>query len=430
MPTFFDRREWLRTSLFAAAGVPAATACLRGESLPRAAAQERIGLGFIGVGGMGMGTLRGMLSQPDVEVRAVCDVYAPHAEQAKEATKGRADVCTDFRRVLDRKDIDAVVISTPDHWHMLCAIQAAQAGKHVYVEKPLSHTIAEGQAFLKAARAANIATQMGIQIHGGENYHKVVDLVRSGCLGTIKHVDVWVFRGPLGIGRPADGAPPPGLDWNFWQGPAPARPFNRNRFIFNWRWFWDYGGGMLADMGCHVIDLVHWAMQANAPTRIVAEGKPPTPTEDNSETPPLLQVTYDYPGFTMKWSTCTGPAPRAEKRGLGIRFIGDRGTLEADYGSHTLTDPAGQPLPAPTITSPIARSPGHHRDWLNAIKDGHRCAADVEYAHRLTSVCHLGNLAFRLNRPLTWDPQREAVVDDTEANVHLTKPYRAPWRLP
>lgn len=425
MPT---RRAFLEMNLIAAAGLPAATVLLRGDEPKKAAASERVRLGFIGLGGMGSGTLAGMLGQPDVDVVSVCDVFEPHAGQAKERTQNKAEICKDFRKVLDRDDIDAVVVSTPDHWHACISTMALEAGKHVYCEKPLTHTIAEGKKLVTAVKKHGKATQMGIQVRGGENYHRVVDIVRSGALGTIHKVHVWVSRPKLGIGSPPDAKPPEGLDWNFWLGPAPNHAFNQNRFLFHWRWFWDYGGGLLADMGCHVLDLVHWALQVDSPTSVAASGGK-LHTDDNTETPDTMEVVYEYPGLVLTWSHTMLSHLGPEQRGLGVKFFGTNGMLVADYGSFELFDVNGRKIAPPKIDNPIPRTRGHHREWLDAIKSGGTGRASFDYGHRLATVCNLGNLSLALGRKLYWDGVSERFVRDEDANSYLGKPYRSPWRL-
>jgi len=427
----FSRRRFLEQGLVAAAGLPVARSLLRGEPLPKAAPSERVRLGFIGLGGMGLATLQAMRAQPAAEVVALCDIYTPHLERAKAATEGKALTFKNHEELLARDEVDAVVLSTPDHWHALCAVAACKAGKHVYCEKPLGHNIAEGRAMVAAARKTQCVTQMGIQIHAGENYHRVVDLVRSGVLGHIHKIHTWVSRSPLGIGKPADSAPPEGLDWERWQGPAEARPFNRNRFLFHWRWFWDYAGGLLADMGCHVLDLVHWAMNVRAPLSVTASGGKLLDV-DNTTTPDTLEAVWEYPGFVLTWSHTTLSSQGPYGRGLGVLFHGTQGSLLADYGTLQLRDERGQPRELPKIEQPIPRSPGHHREWLEAIKAGRTCGTDFEYGHRLTTVCHLGNIALRTGRKLHWDAEAERFTGHgaEEGNRFLSRSYRAPWHLP
>ena len=246
--------------------------------MPRAAQDaskspnEAIVLGFIGVGGMGSGLLNIFKEFPDVRVAAVCDVYEPHALRAKQAAGGSPEVYKDFREVLDRKDIDAVVVATPDHWHAIPSIMACQAGKDVYCEKPLAYTIGEGRRVADAAKKYNRVTQMGNLIHATENYHRMAEIVQSGVLGKITKVRIWMSPRVSDLGNPPDGEPPAGCDYDIWLGPAPLRAFNPNRFTFNWRYYWDYGGGWLADFVCHLLDPVHWAMKVTAPETIAAVG--------------------------------------------------------------------------------------------------------------------------------------------------------------
>jgi len=242
---------------------------------------------------MGSGLLNIYKGFPDVRVAAVCDVHEPHARRAQSAAEGKPEIYHDFRKLLDRKDIDAVVIATPDHWHAIPTILACQAGNDMYCVKPLTHRIVEGRAVVAAAEKSKRVTQMGNLIHPGENYHRVVEIVRSGILGTISKTRVWIAADRSGLGKPADCDPPAGCDYEFWLGPAPLRAFNPNRFTFNWRWFWDYGGGLLTDFCCHIVDLVHWAMEVDAPRTVAATGGR-FALVDNCETPHTLEVAYKY----------------------------------------------------------------------------------------------------------------------------------------
>jgi predicted dehydrogenase len=404
-------------------------------------------VGFIGVGGMGSGTLNGFLNHSDVDVPVICDVYAPHAERAREKVAGvrgeAPEACADFRRVLDRKDIDAVVVSTPDHWHALPSILACQAGKDVYCEKPLAYSIAESQAMLQAARTHRRVTQMGTQVHAAENYRRVVEAVQTGALGKIHLVRVWIAytrERDNKLDHPADSEPPPGLDWDMWLGPAPKRPFNRNRFLFNFRWFWDYAGGVLSDMGCHIMDLVHWAMSVQAPLTAMSAGHRYA-TDDNCETPDTQDVIYEYPGqdgkpaFNVVWSHLAANGHGFEGKGLGVAFYGNNGTLVADYGGFEIHAEKGRMDGYTEPPHTIPPSKGHHREFLDAIKTRERCSCDWEYGHRLTSAVLLGNIALKAGKKVRWDAEREQCVDlrgqpDNEANVFLSREYRAPWRLP
>lgn len=419
------RRRFLTTSASSVAGLsiaPHASARILG-------ANESMTLGFIGVGGMGSGLLNIFKGMEDVRVAAVCDLDESHRGRAKEAAGGKPDTYHDFRKVLDRKDIDAVVIATPDHWHAIPAIMAMQAGKDVYCEKPLAYRIAEGRAVADAASKYKRITQMGNLIHAGENYHRVVEIVQSGVLGKITKTRVWMARKSPDLGNPADEAVPAGLDYDFWLGPAPKRAYNRNRSHFNWRYYWDYAGGLLMDFCCHIIDPVLWAMKVDAPETITATGGRYAAT-DNTETPDTLEVLYHFaPGFDLIWSSTDANSHGIENKGMGIMFQGTNGTLVCDYNSFQII-PEGKgkiELPSPTIK----RSPGHHREWLNGIKTREEASCNFQYGHKLTTVGHLGNIALWTGEKLQWDSQAEKITNHPEANKHLVREeYRAPWSLP
>ncbi len=422
-----NRREFLVSSAMAAASAQEAA---RPKSGP-IGANDRIALGFIGTGGQGRGLIETFRKFPEVQVAAVCDVYEPHAGKGRAISGGSPDLYADFRRVLDRKDIDAVVIATPDHWHAIMAILACQAGKDIYCEKPLGHRIQETRAMVTAAEKAGRVTQMGNLIHATENYHRVVEIVRSGVLGKISKTRVWMAADRRGLGRPADGTPPTGCDYDLWLGPAPKRPFNPNRFTFNWRYFWDYGGGILMDFCCHIVDLVHWAMEVDAPHKIAAVGGRYA-LDDNAEVPDTLEVAYEYrkgdETFLMAWSQTDASSHGIEDQGLGIMFQGTEATLVASYGHYRILPETGKRIEEPPRTLP--RSVGHHREWLDAMKSRARCSCHFGYGHRLTSVGQLGNIALRTGETLRWDPIAERITNHESANDYLTKEYRAPWTLP
>jgi predicted dehydrogenase len=422
-----NRRHFLAASAMAA-GTLAPSA--RGERHP--GPNDSIVLGFIGVGGMGSGLLNIFKKFPDVKVAAVCDVYEKHLMRARDAAESSPEAYKDFRAVLDRKDIDAVVIATPDHWHAIPTILACQAGKDVYCEKPLSYRIAEGRAMLNAAEHYNRVTQMGNLIHAGENYRRVVEIVRSGVLGTISKARVWLAvdrNAPDGIGKPGDGDPPAGADYDFWLGPAPKRAFNPNRFTFNFRYFWDYAGGILTDFCCHIVDLVHWAMEVDAPETITATGGRYA-LRDNGETPDTLEVVYHYAkGFDMVWSQTCASSHGFDGQGLGIMFQGTNGTLVADYNRFRLFPEKNKEIMLPEPSLP--RSVGHHREWLDAIKSRGPTSCHFAYGHQLTTVGHLGNIALWTGEKLRWDSKAERVTNHAGANRYLAREeYRAPWALP
>jgi predicted dehydrogenase len=423
--TTATRRRFLASSASAAAALAMGTRA----SARILGANESITLGFIGVGGMGSGLLDIFKKMEDVRVAAVCDVYEPHCDRAREAAGGKADREHDFRKVLDRKDIDAVVIATPDHWHAIPSIMAMQAGKDVYCEKPLAYRIAEGRAVADAASKYHRVTQMGNLIHAGENYHRVVEIVQSGVLGKITKARVWMARQSGSLGKPADSAPPPGLDYDFWLGPAPKRPYNANRSHFNWRWFWDYAGGLLMDFCCHIIDPVLWAMKVDSPETITATGGRYA-IDDNCETPDTLEVAYHFAeGFDLVWSSTEANAHGIDNKGMGIEFQGTQGTLICDYNTFQVIPEGKEPIALPEKT--LKRSAGHHREFLNAIKSRGECSCNFGYGHKLTTVGHLGNIALWTGEKLKWDGKAERITNHESANKHLSRnEYRAPWSLP
>ncbi|GIW86271.1 MAG: NADH-dependent dehydrogenase [Isosphaeraceae bacterium] len=395
---------------------------------PPASPNDSITLGFIGVGGMGTGLLNIFKGFGDVRVAAVCDVDERHARRAREEAGGQAEIVKDFRRVLDRRDIDAVVVATPDHWHAIPTILACQAGKDVYCEKPLTYSIEEGRRVAAAAAKHQRVTQMGNLIHASETYHRIAEIVQSGVLGTIRLARVWMARRDGGIGNPPDSTPPAGVDYAMWLGPAPERPFNANRFHFNWRYFWDYAGGQLADFVCHLVDPVLWGMKTEAPVSVVAHGQ--RFAQDNGETPDSLEVVYHFAeGFDLVWSHQNHNDTGFFGRPAGVAFYGTRGTLHGHYNDYKIEWARGEEGQEPEPTLP--RSPGHHREWLDAIKTRAQCSCNFAYGHRLSSIGHLGNIAFKTGRRLAWDPTSERFPDDDHANALLHRSIdRSPWTLP
>lgn len=429
-----------RTFLFGALAAALPTAA-------RAAVPERVRLGIIGVGGQGEYNWSQCAAVPGVEIVALCDVDLARMERARQQFPGAA-VTQDFRGVLDRRDVDAVVVSTPDHWHALASIRAMQAGKHVYCEKPLARSVHEVRMMRDTARRTGAVTQMGTQIHAGDNYRRVVELLRAGVIGNVNRVDVWCDSRPVPGRRLAPGAavPPTTLDYDLWVGPAQYVPFNPAVVPFHWRWWWEFGGGVLADMACHYMDLPHWALGLRRATRIVATGTPVT-GGDNT-VPEEMKVVYTYPAegrhpngagygpVTLTWyHGVTGPRDD-EGRVLnlsyssGVLFHGEQGQLLANYGAHRLL-PAERfrdiRRPDPTLPASI----GHHREWIEAIRGGGNASCEFEYASALTETVLLGNISYRLSQPITWDPVRTRVRGVPErAWRPLVRPaYRDGWDL-
>jgi predicted dehydrogenase len=394
---------------------------------------EKIVVAHVGVGGMGMAHVHWFASLPDVETAAVCDVDSTRAAAALERLKEirpdtRAVIESDFRRLLDRTDIDVITYATPDHWHALNAILSFQAGKHVYGEKPLSYDIAEAQAMLKACRRYGRVFQLGTQIHAGDNYHRVVELVRSGVLGTVHTVRLWKVGGDMPADFPPDTDPPPALDWDLWLGPAPKRPYNPRICPFMFRYYWDYSGGVFADFWCHVADLAFWALNLGAPRTASASGA--DPLDHMVTTPGFMDAQFEFPNLKMYWHSRVPELPGAGGRELGIQFAGTRGELVADYDTRVIFLDGKQFQDLPEVPVSLPRSPGHQRNFLDCVKSGSQPESNIAYATRMTLPMHMATIAYRLGRKVIWDAERAGFVADDAANRMRHRPYRAPWSLP
>jgi predicted dehydrogenase len=394
---------------------------------------DRLRVGFIGLGGQGTSRLNEFMRHPDVDAVAVCDLDRTHLDRATalvEKAQGRKpEAFHDFRKLLERKEIDAVMVGTPDHWHALPFIAACRAGKDVFVEKPLAYSIGEGRAMVAAARRHERISQMGNHIHNDRpTYRRVVEVIQSGALGKIHRVDCSLVTGATALGRPPDAAPPPELDYEFWLGPAPRRPYNPLRSHFNYRYFWDYSGGMLIDFWCHYTDVACWALDLKAPASISATGGR-WGVDDLGETPNTLEVVCDYPGLILTWTLHPNGRPGFDAMGSSVIFEGSAATLVTNYNRYEIyvkgkKEENFQP-PAQTIPN----SPGHIREFLDAVKSRTRTSCDVEYGHRVTKGGLLANIAYRTGERLRWDDEHERFTSHTQANRYVTRPYRKPWKL-
>jgi predicted dehydrogenase len=383
---------------------------------------ERIRIGCIGVGAQGNGNLGKLIKN----VVAVCDVDSQRLGKAKATVeKATGQPCLavgDYRKLLDSKDIDAVVISTPDHWHALPAIHACEAGKDVYCEKPLTLTIAEGRAMVKAARRNQRIVQTGSQQRSADNFRRACELVRSGKLGKIHTVGVGIARVNYTGGLVPDSDPPPELDYDFWLGPAPKRPYNVNRVHYKFRFFWDYSGGQLTNWGAHHLDIAQWGLGTDDSGPVSIEGKARYHKDGHYEVPEWCEIIYKYAGGV------TLICGQGEKG--GTTFEGEKGTIHVNRGVLTSNPPE---ILKETLGDGDVRlyvSKNHHSNWLECIKTRKLPICDVEIGHRSATVCHLGNIAVRTGKKLTWDPVKEEISGDSEAAKLVNKPYREPWKLP
>ncbi len=419
-------------------------------------ANERVGLGFIGFGLIGKRHVLDFRDQPGTDMVAIAEVHRGRRDEAVSVMGGIPRGYADFRRLLDDRDVNAVVISTPDHWHALMTMMACAAGKDVYVEKPLSLFVREGRWMVDVARRNKRVVQVGTQQRSGPHYQKARELVDEGQIGKIVAVRMWSYRNVMpGFGSPPDGDPPPGLDYDLWLGPAPKRPYNPNRSLYHFRWFWDYSGGQMTNLGQHALDIVHWYLGAKAPSAVTSSGGR-FALEDNGETPDTQDAMFEYPGWTVTWSE--RECSRGASPSNGLEFCGTRGSLTISRRGFVITpDPKIAPADAiprfgsahPTggpvgtgnrespvkWTTPVEDRTGneydqfrrHAQNFLECIRSRREPISDLDGAHRVVTACHLANLSLRLGRKLRWDAERETVVEDREAQAMLERAYRTPW---
>jgi predicted dehydrogenase len=422
------RRQFIKASVAATAGLT----ILRSGSARTYAANEKLNVAVIGVANQGAYNLGNVSSQ---NVVALCDINEGLLAGAAQKHPS-ARTYTDFRHLLDQKDVEAVVVATPDHTHAVATAAAIRSGRHVYCEKPLTRTVAECRRIQELAREHRCVTQMGTQIHAGSNYRRVVELVQSGAIGNVSEVHVWVGGGFGNKERPKDTpAIPKGLHYDLWLGPAEERPYHPDYLPFSWRHWWAFGGGTLADIGCHYMDLPHWALELRHPLTVEAEG-PPVHTESAAN---WLIARYLYPArgekppVNLTWYHGNRRPPQfAEKKlpkwGNGVLFVGSKGMLICDYGKHVLLpekDFTEFTTPEPVIKDSI----GHHLEWIEACKHGGPTTCDFDYSGPLTEAVLLGNVAFRSGKKLEWDPKKLRATGAPEADQFIDYRYRKGWAL-
>ena len=441
-----SRRTFVQTS--AAAGVALATAA----SYNRAwGANERVRIAFIGVGNRGDQVLDAFLKHPDAQIVAVCDAYEPYRRFAAQKVGSDCAQYADYRKVLERPDIDAVVIATPDHWHALMFCEACLAGKDVYVEKPLSLRLAEGRRMVEVARQTNRVAQVGIQRRSSAICHEACELIRNGGIGkvTVARAFHVLNEAPFGIGDTQPTDPPEGLDYDMWLGPAAKVPYLANRVFYRFRWFWDYSGGQVTNFGTHYLDMIQWALGRDWPNAVTALGGK-FGKMDNRQIPDTLEVLWNYGDDTLVTFTqynCN--AALASAQDCLVEFRGTNGTLYVTYRGYEIVPETVRTDPVPA-RSPLSRSEkhptrvamlpkkvngdaqdaDHARNFLDCVKSRKRPSCDIEIGHRSTSATLLGNVALQTKAYIEWDGEKERVTNNEEANRLLAYEYRAPWRLP
>ena len=407
---------------------------------PRAlGANEKVVLGLIGGRNQGRGdALRAI--KVGAEIKTFCDLDQAILDKVNpdfEKAQGKAPGTTkEFRRLLDDKDIDGVIIATPDHWHTAIALLACQAGKDVYIEKPLSQTIQEGHLIRDAARKYKRVAQVGTQNRSAEHYQTAVEYVKSGKLGKICEISAWECQVRDSIGTPPDSDPPATVDYDAWLGSAPKRPFNSNRFHYTWRFFWDYGNSELGNQGVHMLDVAMWAIQAlrgmdNCLPKRVSGTSGIYWLNDAKEVPDTQVLTYDYGDFMLTWELRSfakhNPIDGATE---GIAFNGADATLVVSHDGWKVYDKGGNTGPVFEGKDPYTQSGAHERNFLECIKSRNTPHADVEIGRLSTTICHLGNICTHLRRDIVFDPKTETFGNDKAANAYLAKEYRKPYTLP
>ena len=457
-----NRRDFLKRAALTTGGVSLSMAGLSTGNV--LGANDRIRLGVIGTGRQGIDDMKSFMKH-DVEVAAVCDVYQPNLDKGQRAAQegwmknhSNPAAYKDFRNVLDDKEIDVVLIAAPDHWHALPTVEACKAGKDVYVEKPICVAVEEGKKMVAAARANNRVVQVGLWQRSNLHFQKAVELVQSGVLGKISFVRTWNYNNqyPEGHGTFPDSDPPPGLDWDFWLGPAPKVPYNFQRFGYTdtrwstFRYFYDYANGWPGDWGVHLMDIVQWAMKVEGPTGIVGIGTKHL-ILDNTETPDTLEISWEYPNFiaTYEYRECNNNS--LFKQDYGITFHGTDATMFLDRNGFAV-----YPEPAPSsvylerhpsatekdIPEDYGKAPAmkmervddgllnHVGNLLDCMRSRKHPVSDIEHGHRSSSTCILGNVAIRTRESLQWDVANQSLLKGSPAaHKLLDREYRAPWKL-
>lgn len=443
------RRRFIRQSgtFIAASSMAMSPSILKAAS--NISKLDKIRIGVIGCNGMGWSDTHSLLKMSEIELVGICDVDQRVIDRRLTGyallRENKPKVYTDYRKLLEDKKIDAVVIGTPDHWHCKQMIDAVAAGKHVYVEKPVANTIEESMLMVEAAEKYGKVVQTGQWQRSGPHYKEAVDIVQSGKLGKIRLVKVWAYQGWM---KPVPVLPdteaPEGVDYATWLGPAPMRPFNANRFHFNFRWFWDYAGGLMTDWGVHEIDIALWAMNAVAPVSVMASGGKFAYPNDASETPDTLQTVFEFEDYNMLWEHATGIDLGPYGKREGIAFIGNNGTLVVNRdGYEVLAENnrngySSEGTPKIDAMAPVKTPDNvsyldlHTRNFVEAIKANDPSILNTPIAlGSLAAInAQMGNIAYRTGEKLFWDKKLNKFIDNESANSMIKANYRNGWKLP
>ena len=407
----------------------------------RIAPSDQLNIGAIGINGMGWSNVQAALKVPGVNLVAVCDIDKSVIDKrlkelaTKNIDTSKIKTYGDYRQLLDQKDIDAVIIGTPDHWHALIMIHACEAGKDVYVEKPVGNSIIECRTMVAAQQRYNRVVQGGQWQRSQQHFKDAVDLVQSGQLGNIRTVKVWCYQGWM---RPqpvvADSAPPPGVDYTQWLGPATTRPFNASRFHFHFRWFWDYAGGLMTDWGVHLLDYALLGMKAGVPKTIDGMGGKFAYPELSEETPDTLTTMYEFDGFNLVWDSAMGIDNGSYGKDHGIAYIGNNGTLVLNRGGWEVIE---ERQSKNKVSKPFEKSSdnGLDKHWLNFVsvvksrktEDLH---CSIQAGAHVATVAQMGNISYRSGLKLAWDKEKEKFTNESVNKQYLMKEYHNGYSLP
>jgi predicted dehydrogenase len=416
-------------------------------------ANDRVRLGYIGLGNRGDQVHDAFLEHGDQQTVAVCDLRDDYMDFAITKSRATPKKYRDYKKLLEDKDVDAAVISSPDHWHALMFVDACQAGKDVYVEKPLSLTVTEGRRMVEVARQTRRVTQVGIHRRSGAFLKEAADFVRSGGIGQVTvarsyHV---LNQWPTGIGNPPDTAPPNEAEWEQWLGPAPKVPYNKNRTYYNFRWFYHYSGGQLTNFGVHYMDMIRWCLDKEAPRAVTAMGGKYA-VKDNREIPDSLEVIWDFDGTLVMFAQYNANAAPGNLQGSEIELRGTKGTMyihgnrwevvpervteiptyartPLDRVSERSYGPSRKPAMEPRSARGSSDTAFHARNFLDCVKSRASCNCDIEIGHRSTSATLIANIAHKTRSYLEWDGRAERFTNNEAANRYLSYKYRAPYRL-
>jgi predicted dehydrogenase len=430
-----NRREFIKNTVLAATAISTAPIILNACVSPN----DKVTVGLIGCRSMGFSDLQAFIKEENVECVALCDVDSTileaRASNVEKLIKKRPMIYRDFRELLANKDINAVIIGTPDHWHALIMMLALEAGKHVYVEKPMGHSIEECNTMVKAAaKYSKQVVQVGMWQRSSKHWFEASEVVKSGELGDVKLVKAWIYKGydePYKV--ESDSEAPANVDYNMWLGPAPLRSFNKNRFHYNFRWFWDYAGGAMTDWGVHLLDFALYAMNAGYPDSI-APGGGVFLNKGAVETPDIQQALYNFPSHSMVWECGLNPGIGPYGKQHGVAFIGTRGTLVLTRDDYQVLSEINNTKNEPWMKAYKKEGESnnlqaHVKNFLKCIREGGKPNAPVEVGAKTAIVSEMGNIAYRTGKVIHWDTSKSAFLEE-EANRMLKLSYREPWKLP